>query len=1309
MEVKEKNLKALCSQFVRLSFALLLWLPVCVLFFTLPVFAQQAGLDDLGNQTPRLMLALSTADYPATPGDVYNLSYHAGVNGNGASAVSIPLVLDAEYQLKVQNMGTINARNKTYLQIRREVENLVSQNYPMAGPTLTLVRMGNFTVLVTGETANAGNRDVDGLTRVSALLSSLTGRASIRFIRVTRSDGTTRTYDLFAATRSGDLSQNPYVSPGDRIVIPPAGRIVTLSGEVFRPGTYELLPGEELESLIAYYGNGFTLDAAPEKITLIRAGKDTTAPRELRSLSWDNGREIALEDRDQVAVENRNANRRAVFFEGAVFSVAENEELRGQDERTRAVTRIPYYFSPGETLGRAARNVRGYFTDVSDLTAAYLLRGAEQRAVNLEQFLYQDDASGDIVLESGDVIVVPYRLFYMITGEVNTAGNRPLNSLTRLSALLTDLTAKASSRLVTVQSGNAAPVVYDLFKARRFGDLSQDPYIRPGDTILVHPAGRKVALSGEVFRPGTHELLPGEELESLIAYYGDGFTLDAAPEKITLARAGKDTTAPRELRSLSWDNDRETALEDGDQVTVENRNANRRAVFFEGAVFSIAEDEDLKDRDERTRAVTRIPYYFHPGETLGRAVRNVRGYFTDVSDLTAAYLLRGNEQMAADLERFLYQDDTTEDIPLESGDVIVVPYRLFYTITGEVNTAGNRPLNSLTRLSALLTDLTAKASSRLVTVQSGTAGPVAYDLFQARRFGTLSQDPYIRPGDKIVVRPAGRKVGIAGEVFRPGTYELLPGEELESLIDYYSDGFTLDAAPEKITLARAGKDATAPRELRSLSWDKDKEIALEDGDQVTVENRNANRQAVFFEGAVFSVAEDEELKDRDERIRAVTRLPYYFSPGETLSRAARSIRGYFTDVSDLAAAYLLRGAEQIAANLERFLYRNDMTEDISLESGDVIVIPYRLFYTITGEVSAAGSRPLNSLTRLSSLLTDLTDKASSRLVTVQSGTAGPVVYDLFQARRFGDSSQDPYVRPGDRIVIHPAGRKVSIAGEVFRSGTYELLPGEELRSLVEYYGDGFTLAADPSRIRLTRISAEAAGETKIFPYAGNAAVVLEDRDVINVGNKAAARPVAFFEGALSQGTAAVEQTGAAIEGTAKMEYPFYEGETLGSATRAIAGRFTASSDLAKAYVIRNEKQIPVDLSRHLYYNDFSRDLTLENGDIVVIPFRQYFVLVSGAVKLPGRYPYVPDRLADYYVTLAGGRDELLNNGRGIRVTDMNEKTGSLRADAVIMPETMIWVPTNRFTAYFNQYGPVLTAILSIVSTVITIFAITGNL
>ncbi|MDR1987032.1 MAG: hypothetical protein LBP88_08700 [Treponema sp.] len=116
-------------------------------------------------------------------------------------------------------------------------------------------------------------------------------------------------------------------------------------------------------------------------------------------------------------------------------------------------------------------------------------------------------------------------------------------------------------------------------------------------------------------------------------------------------------------------------------------------------------------------------------------------------------------------------------------------------------------------------------------------------------------------------------------------------------------------------------------------------------------------------------------------------------------------------------------------------------------------------------------------------------------------------------------------------------------------------------------------------------------------------------------------------------------------------------------------------------------------------------MALENGDTIIIPFRQYFILVSGAVKAPGRYPYVPDRRVEYYINLAGGRDDLLNNGRGITAFDMNNK--SLPLSEYIPPESMISVPTNTLLARFNQFGPIVTSILSIVSATLSILAITG--
>ncbi|MDR2404667.1 MAG: SLBB domain-containing protein [Spirochaetaceae bacterium] len=629
-------------------------------------------------------------------------------------------------------------------------------------------------------------------------------------------------------------------------------------------------------------------------------------------------------------------------------------------------------------------------------------------------------------------------------------------------------------------------------------------------------------------------------------------------------------------------------------------------------------------------------------------------------------------------------------------------------VTGETLNPGNRGVDGLTRVSALLDNLTRKASIRFVRVTAADGTVRTYDTFIAARTGNLDEDPYIRPGDKIAIPAAARLVRIEGEIFRPGTYELLPGEQLPELIEQYGGGLAREAAPEKLFMTRIVPQIGASRTSIPIVWNGSRTISLIDGDIVIVPGKDDNRQAIFFEGAVFFLSSDETLtRERDETTRAVARIPYYFYPGETLGRASRSIRQYFTEVSDLPKAYILRNGSQLPVNLERYIYLNDDSGDMVLERGDVIVVPYRQYYTITGEVAEAGDKPLTVLTRLSSLMTGLTTRASTRLVTVTSATGSSETYDLFQSRRFGDLSQDPYVRPGDQIHVPVAGRKVILEGAVFRPGQYELLPGESLRELVEDYGDGFTLNANPDRIRLTRVNTSwgVTGETRVFPYRENTGVVLADGDNIHISNKTEDRPIVFFEGAISGIVGTIEETDTNIIGTSRMEYPYYPGETLGNVIRTIRDHFTAISDLANAYIIRGERQIPFDLRDFLYYNDFSKDIALENGDIVIIPFRQYFVLVSGAVKVPGRYPYVPDRTVDYYVNLAGGRDELLNNGMGIRIHDMNNK--SLPLTSFVPPESIINVPTNRITAYFNQYGPIITTILTLVSTTLSILAVTG--
>jgi protein involved in polysaccharide export with SLBB domain len=237
------------------------------LVFISPVQAQQDGsVPDTQTQ-----IAISSPSYPVTAGDVYSLTYAAG-----GTPVTYSIIVDYSYQIRVSNMAVINAAGKTYRQLKQEVEDIVSRNYSFSGVQLVLVKPGTFNVFIKGEVINAEERTTWAMGRLSSLLSgSLTEFSSTRNITVTSTNGQVKTYDLFKAQRFGDLSQDPYLRPGDIITVSHLDRKVSILGEVERPGSYELLPGENIRELIRYYANGYTSWAATNRVELMRGVENT--------------------------------------------------------------------------------------------------------------------------------------------------------------------------------------------------------------------------------------------------------------------------------------------------------------------------------------------------------------------------------------------------------------------------------------------------------------------------------------------------------------------------------------------------------------------------------------------------------------------------------------------------------------------------------------------------------------------------------------------------------------------------------------------------------------------------------------------------------------------------------------------------------------------------------------------------------------------------------------------------------------------------------------------------------------------------
>ena len=377
----------------------------------------------------------------------------------------------------------------------------------------------------------------------------------------------------------------------------------------------------------------------------------------------------------------------------------------------------------------------------------------------------------------------------------------------------------------------------------------------------------------------------------------------------------------------------------------------------------------------------------------------------------------------------------------------------------------------------------------------------------------------------------------------------------------------------------------------------------------------------------------------------------------------------------------------------------------------VLVSPSVFTVKITGEVNSATEKKVWGLTRVSEAISNsLTEYSSTRNIKIKAENGKVKVVDLFKAKRNGDLSNNPYVRPGDEIIVQRMERKVSISGEVERPGTYELLPGENLKELVEKYGNGLTEFADLSRIQIERVYSENSVSGEMNYLKANSIddkiltdYVLQCYDKINIMSYSSLKPVVFIEGAVLQDT---NEAGTELVTSTKLSLNVEYGTNYAFFIRQYRNIFTSVSDLKNAYIIRKNEEITVNLEDILYDVSYYSELTVENGDTLVIPFRQFFVTVSGAVHNPGRYPYIPNRTYDYYVALAGGFIKSQNSGEAVKIYDINGKTLSKRS--FITPESVIEAKTNSFLYYFNQVGGVVTTLMSIILSTISIFVAVGR-
>jgi len=345
----------------------------------------------------RTLLAVSNPDYLVSPGDVYTLTYN-----REQFVVSQNLIVEPDLNVDLSVFGVLQAGSLTFVEFKRRVEERVQTAYPKSLPRVTMRSTGVFEVYLKGEVQKTGYKLAWGLSRLSEVVEdALTPYSSLRNIQVTSSQGRTRFYDLFRAFRFGEQDQDPFVRPQDTITVRKYDRRVVVSGEVKRPGGYQILSGEHLEALISKYCDGFTPVADLSRVEFYRYDPSQNR-EEITYLDMTEGfdGETVLTDGDEIFVPSNTELLPIVYFEGAIIP-------EGADPQEKFIVyRLRQKIRDGETLYTALRSVR--LSPQADLTACYIKRKKEKIFVDLDDYLYNYDPKKDVVLQPLDCIVIPY-------------------------------------------------------------------------------------------------------------------------------------------------------------------------------------------------------------------------------------------------------------------------------------------------------------------------------------------------------------------------------------------------------------------------------------------------------------------------------------------------------------------------------------------------------------------------------------------------------------------------------------------------------------------------------------------------------------------------------------------------------------------------------------------------------------------------------------------------------------------------------------------------------------------------------------
>lgn len=450
------------------------------------------------------------------------------------------------------------------------------------------------------------------------------------------------------------------------------------------------------------------------------------------------------------------------------------------------------------------------------------------------------------------------------------------------------------------------------------------------------------------------------------------------------------------------------------------------------------------------------------------------------------------------------------------------------------------------------------------------------DLYSYLMDGMLDGDVRLEDGDVVIVNTYNALVEISGKVKRPMKYEMKPEETLDRLL-YFAGGFSGEAYTDAVRVQRRNAGAQSFHTIRNADFGS---FRLMDGDSIEVAAILPRlKNTVEIQGAVFRpgfYGLDANVTTVRSLVEAADGLSEDASPGRAVLYRMQLDRTYLA----------------LAIDLQGIL--NGNVEDIELRNEDQLFVPSRkneldhLYVLIHGEVYQPDSFAYAHNESVEDLILragGLTDKASLSKVDIARRVIDPKAKEETQIK-----TQLFTVELNDSLGLHEHGFLLEPYDEVFvrRSPAFGQQMNVRVQGEVLFEGT-YTMRTQDDR--LSDLVLQAGGLSSH----------------------------AFSAGARLQRKMTDEEK--------------LRRDQLLKMNKAASAKDSVNADKLD---LGDTYWVGIDLEEAMKNRGGDEDITLREGDVLIIPTINNTVKINGEVLYPNTVSYLKGKKARYYIDQAGG-------------------------------------------------------------------------